>query len=328
MNTMTNNAKATINPEVNGYQTFQIGSFTFNRCEYFAYVNYPGGEYIMPIDAFLKALMRDIAWGFFYGTVNFDDVLGTTNHYGNVDLFIGSMNEEYVKNGKDFLENFPSDKLMDMFKAMQSDWTNEGFDPFAAPMETGTAWGPKNGNNDDAISRKRQTAKRMIGIPGDTEVRTDENGYPVNRQFPDVDQGQPVVEAEPGFENELHGFNLFGFLSRSDVTWNPSVVSVLKQSLLCPTTEEFILPIEHGNDRVEWFLQVSDEIVWEIKDGKSSKPRASLVMKAGDVACMPADIRHQGYSPKRSMLIVWENGSPEILEKIKNGTVPRVGVEF
>ena len=30
-------------------------------------------------------------------------------------------------------------------------------------------------------------------------------------------------------------------------------------------------------------------------------------MKAGDVAAMPADIRHKGYSPKRSMLIVWEN---------------------
>ena len=34
-------------------------------------------------------------------------------------------------------------------------------------------------------------------------------------------------------------------------------------------------------------------------------------MKPGDVAAMPADIRHQGYSPKRSMLLVWENGSPE-----------------
>ena len=103
----------------------------------------PGGEYVMPIDDFLKALMRDIAWGFFYGTVNFDSVLGTTNHYGNVDLFIGSENEEYVNNGKDYKENFPSDELMEIFQAMQSDWTIEGFDPFAAPQETGTAWGPK-----------------------------------------------------------------------------------------------------------------------------------------------------------------------------------------
>ena len=106
------------------------------------------------------------------------------------------------------------------------------------------------------------------------------------------------------------------------------MVSVIRQSLLCPTTEEFILPIEHGNDRVEWFLQVSDEILWEIKDGKTGKIRANVVMKPGDVCCMPADIRHQGLSPKRSMLFVWENGSPEIMEMVKAGTVPRVGVEF
>ena len=34
-------------------------------------------------------------------------------------------------------------------------------------------------------------------------------------------------------------------------------------------------------------------------------------MKAGDVAAMPADIRHQGYSPKRSMLLVWENADAQ-----------------
>ena len=42
-------------------------------------------------------------------------------------------------------------------------------------------------------------------------------------------------------------------------------------------------------------------------------------MKAGDVAAMPADIRHQGYSPKRSMLLVWENASPELPELIRTG---------
>ena len=35
-------------------------------------------------------------------------------------------------------------------------------------------------------------------------------------------------------------------------------------------------------------------------------------MKPGDVAAMPADIRHQGYAPKRSMLLVWENADPEL----------------
>ena len=41
----------------------------------------------------------------------------------------------------------------------------------------------------------------------------------------------------------------------------------MKDSLFCPTSEEYILPVEHGNDRVEWFIQLSDEIIWDIKDG-------------------------------------------------------------
>ena len=44
--------------------------------------------------------------------------------------------------------------------------------PFAAPQETGTPWGNKNGDNEDAITRERVTAKRMVGLPGDTPVRT------------------------------------------------------------------------------------------------------------------------------------------------------------
>ena len=45
-------------------------------------------------------------------------------------------------------------------------------------------------------------------------------------------------------------------------------------------------------------------------------------MRAGDVAAMPADIRHQGYSPKRSMLLVWENASAELPELIATGQAP------
>ena len=104
-----------------------------------------------------------------------------------------------------------------------------------------------------------------------------------------------------------------------DVTWNPSVVSVCKASLYCPTTEEYILPVIHGNDRVEWFVQLSDEIHWDVEDRDTGAARAKVVMKAGDVAAMPADIRHQGYSPKRSMLLVWENASPELPELIAYG---------
>ena len=97
----------------------------------------------------------------------------------------------------------------------------------------------------------------MPGLPGDAELRTDANGYPVNRGFADVNQDAPEIHAEKGFETDVHAMNLFSYLSRSDVTWNPSVTSVCGRSLCCPTTEEYILPVKHGNDRVEWFVQLS-----------------------------------------------------------------------
>lgn len=313
---------------VTGYKSFKAGKFTFRRDEYFSYIETPNGTHTMSVDAFLRALMRDVAWGFFYGTVNFDPVFGTINYYGEVEMFYGTLNEAYVSEGRDYIERFKADELMEIFKGMISDWTIEGFDPFAAPRETGTPWGIKNGDNDQAVSRQRVTARRMVGVPGDTPLRTDENGFPVNAMFDDVDQSQPEVNAEPGFEHEVQAYNLFGYLSRSDVTWNPSVCSVVKDSLFCPTTEEYILPVEHGNDRCEWFIQLSDQITWNIKDGETGRPKAVVHMKAGDVACMPADIRHQGFSPKRSMLLVWENGSPKIPDLIRDGQAPNYAVEF
>jgi hypothetical protein len=313
---------------VTGYASFRAGSFRFARDEYFATIEWPKGRHLMPIDAFLRALMRDVAWGFFYGTVNFDAVFGTTNLYGQVDMFAGRYNDSYKTAGLDWQERFESSELMPLFKAMISDWTNEGYDPFAAPQETAEAWGRKHGWNDPAVTRKRELAKRMVGLPGDAPLRTDEAGRLVNRMFADVPQDQPIVESEPGFEDEVSAYNLFGYLSRSDVTWNPSVCSVVGDSLYCPTTEEFILPIEHGNDRVEWFMQLSDEITWDVKDKATGRPRAKVTMRAGDIAAMPADIRHQGYSAKRSMLLVWENASNEIPKLIAKGKAPVTPVQF
>jgi len=211
---------------------------------------------------------------------------------------------------------------------MLDDWTNEGYDPFAAPQETGTAYGRKHGNNRAKITRARELAKRCVGLKDDLALRTDERGAPVNRAFADVPQEQPELHPEPGFENEVHAFNLFGFLSRSQVTWNPSFTSVVKHSYMCPTTEEHILPIIHGNDRVEWFFQMTDEIHWDCGDKNTGKPLARVIMKAGDMAAMPAYCRHQGYSPKRSMLLVWENGSPNLVYEIQKGEAPEVPVKF
>ena len=314
-------------PNAEGYREFDLGGFHFRRDEFFAHISWPTGYHVMSIDTFLRALQRDVAWDFFYGTVNFDHVFGTVNHYGTVDMFAGRFNEAYRKAELDHLENYETPLIRDTFKAMLDDWTIAGFDPFASPAETATPFGAKAGSNTAAVTRRRVTAARMVGVPGDEAVRTDET-HPINRMFADVSQDEPEVHPEPGFENEVAAFNLFAYLSRSDVTWNPSVVSVCKNSLYCPTTEEYILPIVHGNDRVEWFVQLSDEIVWDVQDRDTGAARAKVTMRAGDVAAMPGDIRHQGYSSKRSMLLVWENASPELPELIRTGKASVYPVEF
>ncbi|HEX4274312.1 MAG TPA: hypothetical protein VHZ74_03105 [Bryobacteraceae bacterium] len=317
-------------PAVNalGYKSFSIGKFKFDRDEYFAHIQCPGNRHIMQIDAFLRALMRDVGWGFFYGTVNFDAVFGTINHYGTVEMFIGLLNEAYRAANRHYVETFQSTDLRNVFEAILDDWTNEGFDPYAAPDETGLVYGRKHGSNTAALKRQRMVAKRMVGLPGDLGYRTDADGYPINRQFTDVAQDKPEIHAEPGFEGQVHAFNMFGYVSRSDVTWNPSVVSCVHDSQFCATTEEHALPIQHGNDRVEWFIQATDEIIWDVDDGKTGRPRAKVTMKAGDVAAMPADIRHKGYSAKRSMLIVWENNDDRLPNMYGKGELKPYPVEF
>src|SRR6185312_16502903 len=68
-----------------GYRSFQLGSFNFSRDEYFAHIRWTGKNgqavsHALSADAFLRAMMRDVAWGFFYGRVDFDSVIGTHNH--------------------------------------------------------------------------------------------------------------------------------------------------------------------------------------------------------------------------------------------------------
>ncbi|QIC69495.1 hydroxyquinol 1,2-dioxygenase [Acinetobacter indicus] len=314
---------------ITGYQSFKLGNFVISRDEYFAKITWQvdGKEHshLMSADAFLRAVMRDVAWGFFYGWVNFDHVIGTQNHYGSVDFYAGTFNGVLKAAGVDYVENFQTPKIMATFKAILHDWVNEGFDPFAAPEETGSAFGRKNGNNSAAIDRYRVATKRMPGLEGDSPLRDD---LPVNRHFLDVDQDEPLVHCEPGFEGQLSGFNLFKYLSRSDVTWNPSVTSVCKASLFCPTTEEYILPIFHGNDRVEWFLQFSDVMTWNIADKEDGSPIARIEMKPGDICAMPANIRHQGYATKRSMILVWENATADLPEKYASGELPPYPIDF
>jgi hypothetical protein len=89
-----------------------------------------------------------------------------------------------------------------------------------------------------------------------------------------------------------------------------------------------MLPVIHGNDRNEWFIQLTDEIHWNIADKNTGAPRGRVVMRAGDVCAMPADIRHQGFAPKRAMLMVMENGTPGLEKRYASGELPPYPVEF
>ena len=261
--------------------------------------------------------MRDVSWNFFYGIVNFDAVIGTMNHYGNVDLFAGRYNSAYRKAELDHQENFPPTILMGVFQAMLADWTNAGYDPFAAPQETGSPFGAKRGDNLDAITR---TARHRRSHGRRARRRED----PLRRQRlpdqPDVRRRRPV-RARGARRARLRGrgrgvqpvrLPLAQSTSRGTRRWSrcartactarrPRSTSCRSStattgsngSCSCPTRSR-------GTSRT----------------ANSGSVRSTVVMKAGDVAAMPADIRHQGYSSKRSMLLVWENGSPALPDLI------------
>lgn len=311
-----------------GYDSFQLGSFTFKRDEYFAHIEWPKGSHIIEIDRFLRAMVRDIGWGFFYGWIFFDDIFGTTNHYGTVDLFAGSYDQGCKAQGIDHLETFSADVVSEAFETISRNWISEGYDPLSAPLETGSPLGSKGKERTDELVRGFRPATRMLGLEGDAPVRSDETGHPVNRAFADMTFGKPDIECEPGFEGQLHAIDLFDHIARADVTWNPSFTAITGASICCVTSEEHMLPVIHGNDRNEWFIQLTDEIHWNIADKNSGEPRGRIVMKPGDVCAMPADIRHQGFAPKRAMLMVMENGTPGLETRYASGELKPYPVEF
>ena len=305
-----------------GYKIFRLGSFTFERNAYFAISHYPGGEYHIPVGEFLRAIQRDIGWNFFYGMVKFDEVFGTMNFYEKgVDLFIGKYNDASQKAGKAYSEMFPNEKISGCFKGILEDWVPGDFNPWAAPRETGSPFGKKRSGPHPAIFRKRIVTNTMIKTP-----RTDAT-HPVNEAFKDMRGVDGEMHIKPEFKERFGLLNLYDYLARNDVTWNPEIVSAVEYSLFCPTTEEYILPITHGNDRVEWFLLLNGQISMEIRDRDTGILRAYLHMKPGDCTAMPADISHNLWAPERSMLLVWENGNPQIPELIALGKTPTAPLE-
>jgi hypothetical protein len=75
-------------------------------------------------------------------------------------------------------------------------------------------------------------------------------------------------------------------------------------------------------------LHAGVDIAPQQRDKNTGGLRAKVRMKAGDVAAMPADIRHQGYSRKRSMLLVWENATPGLPEMYETGKLEPYPIEF
>ncbi len=233
-------------------------------------------------------MVRDIGWGFFYGWIFFDDIFGTTNHYGTVDLFAGAYDQGCkAAGGLDHLETFPAEAVKEAFETISRNWINEGYDPLSAPLETGprrsaprpssapTSWCAAS-RPPDAHARARR--RPPGGAPTPPATRS-------TAPSPTWSFDTPEIACEPGFEGQLHAINLFDHIARADVTWNPSFTAVTGASICCVTREEHMLPVIHGNDRNEWFIQLTDEIPWNIADKNTGPPRGAIVMKAGDVCC-------------------------------------------
>ncbi len=230
----------------------------------------------MEIDRFLRAMVRDIGWGFFYGWIFFDDVFGTQNHYGTVDIYAGTYNSGHKAKGVDLLETFNAEDVKKAFETISQDWISEGYDPLRAPLETGHPEGPKGAPRKDPLVRGFTPAKRMLGPrgrqPGPLRQHRPSDQPRLCRSRSSTSR---ISRPKPGFEGELHAINLFDHIARSDVTWNPSVTAVTKASICCVTSEEHMLPVIHGNDRNEWFIQLTDEIHWQISRTRIPAIRAA-----------------------------------------------------
>ena len=181
-------------PNEFGYRTFTLGGSTFRRDEYFAYVNWPTGRHVMSVDAFLRALQRDVAWDFFYGTVNFDGVVGTVNHYGTVDLFAGRYNDAYRKAELDHVENFET-PVHPRRRSRRCSTTGRtrGSTRSPARRRPASRSASSRGTTPPPSPAAGSPPQRMVGVPGDEQIRTDANGHPINRMFADVAQDEPEV---------------------------------------------------------------------------------------------------------------------------------------
>ena len=215
-------------PNEEGYREFSLGGFTFRRDEFFAHITWPTGSHVLSVDDFLRALQRDVAWDFFYGTVNFDGVFGTVNHYGTVDTVRRAL-QRRLPQGR----ARPRRELRDAPDPRDVQGDARRLDerrlrPLRQP-----------GRDRQALRREERRATRRRS-PAAGSPRHGWSACPATSRSaptrptrstacsPTSPRTSRWSQAEPGFEGEVAAFNLFAYLSRIDVTWNPSVVSAAR----------------------------------------------------------------------------------------------------
>ena len=105
-------------------------------------------------------------------------------------------------------------------------------------------------------SSQRVVAKRMAGPHGQHPTASDASGSR-SIALPDVAQAEPEVHAEPGFRGPS-----FTPSACSVPVAAPTSRGIRPSRDVCKAVarmsndKEFVLPIFHGNDRVEWFVQL------------------------------------------------------------------------
>jgi hypothetical protein len=75
---------------------------------------------------------------------------------------------------------------------------------------------------------------------------------------------------------------------------------------------------------------LSDEIYWDGSRTETPASSAPRVVRKPGVRGRHAGRQsaHQGYAPKRSMLLVWENAAGDLPELISSGKLPTYPVEL
>ena len=130
-------------------ESFELGGFSFRRDEYFAHINWKttrrpaavahAGHQQLPARADARRGLGLFLWR--------RQLRPRDRHHQPLQdggpLRAARYNATMKAAGVDRLENFPTEQIAKVFFDMLDDWTNEGFDPFAAPQETGTRLRPQ-----------------------------------------------------------------------------------------------------------------------------------------------------------------------------------------